>query len=232
MFPALEAVRSYAEDLRTTLCSSHRKPRHWEHPTDVHDDEAIVDLVRELREWLDDPRTKLLNQDYFLPYTKAIELFDTIPPGVDLQAIWTILELLGDAQDSLEAYINDLAERALGTWGAWFFWQFREELPESFFEYDEQALAHVDVLLLPPATSISVFVPTRFQQSILNALDGVAMKKMQLASAVCGGEEFGNLLYRPNGITELRTLGLVVHKYGIGFYRPDAPPPGAIKIEF
>jgi len=67
-----------------------------------------------------------------------------------------------------------------------------------------------------------VFVPTPLQSAILDALDGKAMKKQALADEVCGGE--GTRLYRKGGINELREIGRVDHKHGVGYFRPDAPP--------
>ncbi len=64
------------------------------------------------------------------------------------------------------------------------------------------------------------------QQNILTALDGKALKKQQLADVVCAGE--GSRLYRPGGIKDLKDAGLVAHKNGVGFYRPDAPPDGLV----
>ena len=52
------------------------------------------------------------------------------------------------------------------------------------------------------------------------------MSKQKLAREVCSGE--GTRLYRKNGIKEMMEAGLVAHKDGVGYYRPDAPPPGAI----
>ena len=77
-----------------------------------------------------------------------------------------------------------------------------------------------DVLLLHP-----------FQESILKALDGRALNKAALAREVCGREDYGNLLYRPKGLKGLRDLELVKHKRGIGFYRPDSPPPNARELD-
>lgn len=76
--------------------------------------------------------------------------------------------------------------------------------------------------------SVGPFVPNAFQKQILAALDGRALKKMDLAKEVCGGECNGNLLYRPGGIRELRDRGSVKWKSRLGFYRPDRPPPGTV----
>lgn len=70
----------------------------------------------------------------------------------------------------------------------------------------------------------SPFVPTPLQLAILAALDGRSLKKEQLAAA-CKKE--ASRLYRVGGIKELmkEEIGLVAHKPGAGYYRPDAPPP-------
>jgi hypothetical protein len=73
----------------------------------------------------------------------------------------------------------------------------------------------------------TAFVPTPLQKAILNALDGKAMKKQALADAVSKGE--GTVLYRAGGLKELREREIVEHKRGVGFYRPDALPPDAVK---
>jgi hypothetical protein len=67
------------------------------------------------------------------------------------------------------------------------------------------------------------FVPTDFQRRILRALDKKGLKKQELAAEVCGEE--GSRLYKPGGIKELMELDLVRNKRGVGYYRPDAPPP-------
>lgn len=69
-------------------------------------------------------------------------------------------------------------------------------------------------------------VASLLQQGILDALNGRAMKKQQLADAICGGE--GTRLYRKGGIKELMEAGLVARKSGVGYFRPDAPPDGLI----
>ncbi len=69
-------------------------------------------------------------------------------------------------------------------------------------------------------------VMSTFQQSIYRALDGVALKKNDLSDRVCPDDP--SRLYKPNGLQEMRSRGLVSHKRGLGFYRPDRPPPTAV----
>jgi hypothetical protein len=76
--------------------------------------------------------------------------------------------------------------------------------------------------------SVGPFVPTDFQKQILKVLEGRALKKMGLAREVCGGVDNGNLLYRAHGLKELEAHGRVKWKTKLGYYRPDAPPPGAM----
>lgn len=61
-----------------------------------------------------------------------------------------------------------------------------------------------------------------FQEAILEALEGKALKTRALGQAVGDAAR----LYRPRGLKELRARGLVKHDNKVGFYRPDAPPPG------
>ena len=67
------------------------------------------------------------------------------------------------------------------------------------------------------------FVAGPLQQRILTALDGKSLTMDGLAGKVSEGDS--SRLYKKNGIKELRTLGKVKHKTGLGFYRPDKPPP-------
>lgn len=70
------------------------------------------------------------------------------------------------------------------------------------------------------------FVLTRLQEDILAALDGRAMTKQPLADAACGSE--GSRLYKSGGIKELMSRDLVKNKRGVGYYRPNSPPPSAV----
>jgi hypothetical protein len=70
------------------------------------------------------------------------------------------------------------------------------------------------------------FVGSPLQVAIYKALDGRALKKQALACEVCGGE--GTRLYKPGGIKEMMAGEFVVNKPGLGYYRPDAPPPGLV----
>jgi hypothetical protein len=66
------------------------------------------------------------------------------------------------------------------------------------------------------------FIPSPFQQGILDALDGKALRTDALGAAV--GDQ--RRLFRPRGgLQELREHGLVDHHERLGFFRPDAPPP-------
>jgi len=67
------------------------------------------------------------------------------------------------------------------------------------------------------------FVPTMDQREILEALEDNGLTKVQLAHKI---EVSESQLYRPGYLKELLDLGLVKNKRGVGYYRPDAPPPG------
>lgn len=70
----------------------------------------------------------------------------------------------------------------------------------------------------PAATA---FVPTPFQQDILDALEGKGLRTDALAAKV--GDR--SRLFRPEGLPELRQHGRVDHHPRVGYFRPDAPPP-------
>ncbi len=65
------------------------------------------------------------------------------------------------------------------------------------------------------------FVPTAFQEAVLAALEGRALRNDALAREV--GER-SRLFRHPGGLRELRERGWVAHHPRMGFYRPDAPP--------
>lgn len=71
------------------------------------------------------------------------------------------------------------------------------------------------------------FIPTKLQTDILRALDGRALEKQPLADTACAGD--ASRLYKPGkgkpgGLHELRALGKVEHRRGVGYFRPDRPP--------
>jgi hypothetical protein len=69
-----------------------------------------------------------------------------------------------------------------------------------------------------------VFVPTKFQQRIIEALAGKALHADALAVAV--GQEARQSLYRkPGGIGELLEHGYVKKHSRLGYYDPTDPPP-------
>jgi hypothetical protein len=69
---------------------------------------------------------------------------------------------------------------------------------------------------------------TPLQLAIWKALDAQSLNKAKLAKA-CGVDEvrvyYTNRKKKTGGLTELQAKGIVEHKYGIGYYRPDSPPP-------
>ncbi len=70
--------------------------------------------------------------------------------------------------------------------------------------------------MTPPA-----FVQTAYQDAIMDALDGVALRTDPLGAAV--GDR--SRLFKPGGLSELRKAGRVAHHPRLGFYRPDRLPP-------
>ncbi len=71
-----------------------------------------------------------------------------------------------------------------------------------------------------PAEAEEPFVPNSFQDDILDALEGRALRTDAIAAKV--GDR--NRLFRPGGLKELQAHGYVAHHSRLGFYRPDAPP--------
>ncbi len=70
-------------------------------------------------------------------------------------------------------------------------------------------------------TSPAAFVPNQFQESILGALEGKALRADALGHIV--GDR-SRLYRKPGGLQELRDQGYVSHHPRLGYYRPDAPP--------
>ncbi len=65
------------------------------------------------------------------------------------------------------------------------------------------------------------FIPTVFQQAILDALEGKALRTDALGLAV--GDR--GRLYKPGGLKELIKEGLIGHHKRLGYYSTAAPPP-------
>lgn len=75
---------------------------------------------------------------------------------------------------------------------------------------------------VPPPTPMN-----EIQQNIFAVLKGQAMKGGKLADKVCAGD--ARRLYsrgkkKPGLLKEMITAGLIEHKHGLGYFRPDAPP--------
>ncbi|HEV8068702.1 MAG TPA: hypothetical protein VGP76_13275 [Planctomycetaceae bacterium] len=66
---------------------------------------------------------------------------------------------------------------------------------------------------------------TALQESILAALDGKALGVEALADECTHGDT--KQLYRAGLTKILATAGRVMHKRGVGYFRPDRPPPDA-----
>lgn len=65
------------------------------------------------------------------------------------------------------------------------------------------------------------------QKDILAALDGRAMSQAALESHL---EKDRRQLHRPTGLGDLRARGLVRLQRGVGYYRPDRPPPELVPL--
>jgi hypothetical protein len=66
------------------------------------------------------------------------------------------------------------------------------------------------------------FVPTALQKTILAKLAGTAMRTDDLAAAVRVKDR--SRLFKPGGVKELQSVGLVGHHERLGFYVVDQPP--------
>ncbi len=74
------------------------------------------------------------------------------------------------------------------------------------------------------AASADVFIPSAFQEAILGALEGKALRTDALASAI-GGDCRSRIFRKPGGIQELIDQDYVRNHPRRGYYRVDAPPP-------
>jgi len=150
----------------------------------------------------------------------------------------TVARALYTEASKLSRYLLAILRHVFGLWGAHWFEYAVEMHTMAESARESEHLAAIDIGVLhgilerpPLVVEVEDMVgePLRpLQKQILVALDGRAMKKMELAKAVCGSEDYGNYLYRPGGLMELREKGLVDLKRGVGFFRPDRPPPGGI----
>jgi hypothetical protein len=95
------------------------------------------------------------------------------------------------------------------------------------FEKANDRLGRVQEYLRHPDRSRVVpFVPTPLQKEILMALDGKALTQSKLEEATKTDRA---QLQRKNGLKGLISSGRVVHGgRGVGYFRPDAPPPSAM----
>ena len=68
----------------------------------------------------------------------------------------------------------------------------------------------------------ATFICDHQHRAILGSLDGIALKKYDLATAT--GIPAGSLWRK---LQPLKERGLVLNHPGVGYYRPDSPPPGS-----
>lgn len=143
------------------------------------------------------------------------------------------VQLLEQGEETLEQFIQQMAKRAFGYWGARFFSLLKHE---EYFREDFVAMmgpnGMQDLHMLLNADDIpdelidvpTVRILTPLQRNILKVLEGKALKKEALADAVCGGVESSRILYRAGGIKELMELGQVENKRGVGYWSCLSPP--------
>lgn len=87
------------------------------------------------------------------------------------------------------------------------------------------ALENVESKLAKPddgVLSSSNEILDETQKDILKALDGKAMMKEELATAI--GLSDPSMLYRKNRMKTLKQRKLVINKRGVGYFRPETPP--------
>lgn len=222
----IESADNLAEEL--TRCRS-RGPAATAALQDVrHYAQLLLDLLSDhTLQLLDEPCLEALR-------ALAVSIAETTTVKVSRSSISQAHEDLESATDAVSDYAFSLARRVFGTFGV--FWL------DEFLMLDKAGESLVDSLAVPDefirelqgvpdnesVAGKDPFVPRWFQLNILAALNDCALKKDQLAEAVCGGKENARRLYHPHGLKELRKEGLVKHEEGVGFYRPDRPPPEAI----
>jgi len=231
IFPPLDGARDAADQVLAEIACA-RKQLWWRDDTvSLADDENLWHWANELEEWLADARLSRLPLPSLDQLRHSLERLYGLRDAANGDALSDLERPMIDTIESLELDLHRLAERAFGESGALFLFELAAHslLPNNLL-IACSAVESKDIALLlsEPAPLAEPFIPTVPQTAILRALDGRALKKTELAAEVFGDEGHGNRLYRPRCLTELRERNLVAHKNGVGFYRPDAPPSGAI----
>jgi hypothetical protein len=160
--------------------------------------------------------------------------------GGDPRALAEVVDRFLEVAETLEVLCDRWAKEVFGEWGA--FWFGIAARGQVIFEYlnewPEASLQPAEIVTLlkrPEAKDEEAKrsglkeILNHYQKAILDALDGCALKKDDLALAVFRASDQGNRLYREGRLIEMRTEGLVAHMYGVGYYRPDAPPPNLVR---
>lgn len=149
------------------------------------------------------------------------------------------VRLLEDGWGEIERFIERMARRAFGYWGAKFFALLEGDQIELFSEkmagtgkQDMKVLLDAEDVPDEPVDVPPTLLLTPRQRDILKALDGKALKKEDLAAKVCGASDYGNILFRPGGLKELMALGMVENTRGIGYWCTCSPPLDKIAILF
>ncbi len=212
----------------------------------------VFPFVGQLKEALQDDLVQALHDETIADIQIALRYADEALPvpgqtGGDPR-------ILAEVVDHLELDVQQLvdmcygwAKAAFGVWGGYWFTvaasgQFSLDYSDPWPEIELSPAEILAVMTEPErnerktdesgrkwADPEDLLSPT--QRAILDALDGRALKKEDLAEAVFRRRDQGNRLYRFPGIKELMKRGLVKNVRPIGYYRPDAPPPDAIPPE-
>ena len=95
------------------------------------------------------------------------------------------------------------------------------KLCRSLIQQTREMADMIDALLPPPKAVIR----SAFQQGILDALDGKALRTDALAVRVGSRSR----LFAKDGLPELQEEGVVAHDKRVGYYRPDAPPADFVR---
>lgn len=152
----------------------------------------------------------------------------------DLGLFYEATAAIEEGVDVVEGYRRALLRHVFGSWGGFWFEMAAGHLDGEYYA----APSDTDIKVLqgvldwkpiePPNPASGPLVMTFLQKNIMKVLKGRALTKRQLAAETCGGKENGILLYRKDELKELRDAHLVKHKRGVGYYRPDVPPPDLV----
>ncbi len=231
VYPRLKAVRDDAKALLDCMTGQRHGKRSPANANRIRSDaERKEDCVRNLNDSLNHKEICGLDWPAFQCLRNAQEQLRSsqsgraILDGVKRELLEGILDL--------ESYILVLGQQTLGTWGVALFLRLMEirkgndELLRSIAcDPISQHPEHLPRLDLAGRSDY-----TSWQRRILKALDGKALKKDRLAHRVYGSAGNARQLYRAGHLKDLRDRGEVKSKRGLGYYRPDRPPPELLPV--